>query len=102
MGIMFSVAEMESNADSISVSLIQDWIVRVERGWSKSVGKLLFSAVGKDGIDVYYCTDSLVMYIANINSSTIYGDDSAIKLFVKDFEIISSEDKTTYTLFILD
>ena len=102
MAIFFSVAEMESDADSISVTLVKDWIVRVERGWSKSVGKLLFSAVGKDGIDVYYCADTLLMYIGNINSFTIYGNETSILLFVKDFEIIPSENKDTYTIYILD
>ena len=46
---------METNSLKLNITTLKkdQWMSRNERGWTKVMGNLMYSAVGKDGIDVY-------------------------------------------------
>ncbi|CAD8048031.1 unnamed protein product [Paramecium sonneborni] len=95
----FSVKEMENNFKSMIVSQIQNWVKREQRGLTKEIDGYLFSAVGKEGMDIYEITETEVFH-----KQTVTFKDFNLKnelLDLKDFSIVKVKDGQ-YQLYLLD
>ncbi|CAK79621.1 unnamed protein product (macronuclear) [Paramecium tetraurelia] len=95
----FSVSEMETNQNKLSIYQVSTFISRDERGLTKEVEGYLFSAVGKAGLDIYKIQELLVLY-----QTTITFKDLNIfnhQLDLKDFAILKV-DEGKYQFYLLD
>ncbi|CAD8149729.1 unnamed protein product [Paramecium octaurelia] len=95
----FSVSEMETNQNMLSIYQVSTFIRREERGLTKEVEGHLFSAVGKAGLDIYRILEESVEY-----RTTITFKDLGIfthELELTDFAVIRIEEKR-YQLYLLD
>ncbi|CAD8173922.1 unnamed protein product [Paramecium octaurelia] len=95
----FSVSEMETNQNTLSIYQISTFISRDERGLTKEVEGYLFSAVGKAGLDIYQIQDLSVVYQTTISFKDL--DIVNHQLDLKDFAILKVEEGK-YQLYLLD
>ncbi|CAD8124344.1 unnamed protein product [Paramecium sonneborni] len=95
---LFSLAQIESQGSSLSVYDVPTWRNRIFRGFTKEIDGLIFSAVGKDGLDIYKIIEKGLEFIKNIKFLHQYEQINII-----DFSIVKKSiiDKC-YSLFILD
>ncbi|CAD8128009.1 unnamed protein product [Paramecium sonneborni] len=97
---LFSMDQMESQATSLDVYQVTDWRKRGYRGLTKEIDGLVFSAVGRDGLDVYKIVQKDLRFIKNLKLRD-FGLNSSIEIV--DFAIIQHGKKVDYySMFLLD
>ncbi|CAD8072790.1 unnamed protein product [Paramecium primaurelia] len=95
----FSVSEMETNQNMLSIYQISTFIRREERGLTKEVEGYLISAVGKAGLDIYRILELQIEYLTNISFRDF--DILTHQLDVRDFAVIKINEGK-YQLYLLD
>ncbi|CAD8127226.1 unnamed protein product [Paramecium sonneborni] len=97
---LFSMAQMESQTTQLDVYQVTDWRKRTYRGLTKEIDGLVFSAVGKDGLDVYKVVQKDLRYIKNLRFKD-FGLNSSIEIV--DFAVIKhGQNEGNYSMFLLD
>ncbi|CAD8050349.1 unnamed protein product [Paramecium primaurelia] len=95
----FSVTEMEKNEKTMNINQILNWVQREERGLTKEIDGYLFSAVGKEGMDIYEIKESDVIYKYTVTFEDFKLQKEQLEL--KDFAVFKVKDGQ-YQLYLLD
>ncbi|CAK67675.1 unnamed protein product (macronuclear) [Paramecium tetraurelia] len=97
---LFSMEQMESQTTSLDVYQVTDWRKRGYRGLTKEIDGLVFSAVGRDGLDVYKIVQKDLRFIKNLKLKD-FGLNSTIEIV--DFAIVKHGTADGYySMFLLD
>ncbi|CAD8070441.1 unnamed protein product [Paramecium primaurelia] len=97
---LFSMEQMESQTTSLDVYQVTDWRKRGYRGLTKEIDGLVFSAVGRDGLDVYKIIQKDLRFIKNLKLKD-FGLNSSIEIV--DFAIVKhGKLDGYYSMFLLD
>jgi hypothetical protein len=78
---------METNLESIGVSVVSGWKKRRERGWTKTFNHLMFSAVGHEGLDIYSINGKSLSIWMEVNAMTLFGVETP-PLIVNDIAFL--------------